>query len=44
MVMSGFYERFSQWVIDFSDMVCGLPEFLLLIGGGLFLFFYSRGV
>ena len=42
--MSGFYERFSQWVIDFSDMVCGLPEFLLLIGGGLFLFFYSRGV
>ena len=34
----------SQWIIAASDAVCGYPEFLLLIGGGLFLFFYSRGI
>lgn len=31
----------SQWIIQLSDIVCGVPEFLLLIGGGLFLFIYS---
>lgn len=31
----------SDWIIAASDAVCNYPEFLLLIGGGLFLFFYS---
>ena len=34
----------SDFIINLSDAVCGYPEFLLLIGGGLFLFIYSGGV
>ncbi len=33
-----------DWIIAVSDAVCGYPEFLLLIGGGLFLFCYSGAV
>ena len=42
--MNDFLESLGQWIIDASDYVCGYPEFLLLIGGGLFLFIYSGAV
>lgn len=42
--MNDFLDSLSQWLIDASDIVCGYPEFLLLIGGGLFLFIYSGAV
>ncbi len=42
--MSDIFSTISQAIIDTSDFVCGVPEFLLLIGGGLFLFFYSGAV
>lgn len=37
-------EKISQWIADVSDAICGYPEFLLLIGGGLILFVLSRGI
>lgn len=37
-------EKISQWIADASDAICGYPEFLLLIGGGLILFILSRGI
>lgn len=37
-------EKIGAWIIAVSDTVCGYPEFLLLIGGGLFLFIYSGAV
>ena len=37
-------QALSQWIADVSDAICGYPEFLLLIGGGLILFVFSRGV
>lgn len=37
-------EKIGAWIIAVSDAVCGYPEFLLLIGGGLFLFIYSGAV
>lgn len=42
--MNDFFSTISQAIIDTSDFVCGVPEFLLLIGGGLFLFIYSGAV
>ncbi len=42
--MNEFLDSVSQWLIDAADVVCGYPEFLLLIGGGLFLFVYSGAV
>ena len=42
--MTEFLDRVSDWLINAADVVCGYPEFLLLIGGGLFLFFYSGAV
>ncbi len=42
--MEEAFASFSESVIALSDAVCGIPEFLLLIGGGLFLFCYSGGV
>ncbi len=42
--MNNFTDTLSNWIISLSDAICGYPEFLLLIGGGLFLFCYSRGV
>lgn len=42
--MQNILNALSDWVIATSDFVCGIPEFLLLIGGGLFLFIYSGGV
>lgn len=42
--MNDFLESLGQWIINASDYVCGYPEFLLLIGGGLFLFIYSGAV
>ena len=35
------FERISEAFIKFSDMLCTYPEFVLLIGGGLFFLFYS---
>ena len=37
-------DKLCDWIIAVSDVVCGYPEFLLLIGGGLFLFCYSGAV
>ena len=42
--MNGLFDKLSELIIAVSDAVCGWPEFLLLIGGGLFLFVYSGGV
>lgn len=39
--MNEFLNTLSKWIIDAGDFVCGVPEFLLLIGGGLFLFIFS---
>ena len=37
-------DKIGQWIISAGDALCGYPEFLLLIGGGLFFFIYSGGV
>lgn len=42
--MNDFLNSLSNWIITASDVVCGYPEFLLLIGGGLFLFIYSGAI
>ena len=42
--MNEFLNNISDWIVAASDHVCGSPEFLLLIGGGIFLFFYSGAV
>lgn len=42
--MKEILDAISEWLIVVSDTVCNYPEFLLLIGGGLYLFIYSRGV
>ncbi len=34
-------ESLGRIITDVADTICGYPLFLLLIGGGLFLFFYS---
>ncbi|MFA6880040.1 MAG: amino acid carrier protein, partial [Bacteroidales bacterium] len=36
-----FLNGISDWIIKISDAVCNYPEFLLLIGGGLFFLVYS---
>ena len=43
-MINDFLNHLSQAIIAVSDAVCGYPEFLLLIGGGLFLFCYSGAV
>ena len=42
--MYSLLDTLSQGITTVSDFVCGYPLFLLLIGGGLFLFFYSGAV
>ena len=42
--MTTFFERLTAGITNFSDFICGYPMFLLLIGGGLILFCYSRAV
>ena len=42
--MNEFLNNISDRIVAASDHVCGYPEFLLLIGGGIFLFFYSGAV
>ena len=39
-----FLEQLGKEIIGVSDFLCGYPEFVLLIGGGLFLFFYSGAI
>ncbi len=34
----------GDWIVNAGDIICGYPEFFLLIGGGLFLFIYSGAV
>ena len=34
----------SDFIINLSNLICGYPLFVWLIGGGLFLFCYSRAV
>ena len=34
----------KDFISQASDLICGYPLFIVLIGGGLFLFFYSRMV
>src|SRR5574344_2578542 len=36
-----FLDGISEWIMKISDAVCNYPEFLLLIGGGLFFLVYS---
>ena len=42
--MENILTELSNWIVDVSDIVCGYPEFFLLIGGGLFLFLFSGAV
>lgn len=42
--MTEILDTLGEWIIKISDIVCGYPEFILLIGGGLLLFFYSGGL
>lgn len=37
-------DTIGQWIINVGDTLCGYPEFLLLIGGGLFFFINSGAV
>lgn len=39
--MNTYVNTLGQFIVDFTDFVCGYPLFILLIGGGLFLFLYS---
>ncbi len=42
--MTEFFNKIGDAIIATADMLCDYPEFLLLIGGGLFLFIFSRAV
>ena len=39
-----FLQQIRDGIIAFSDFICGYPLFVLLIGGGLFLFIYSKAL
>lgn len=39
-----FLQQIRDGIIAFSDFICGYPLFVLLIGGGLFLFTYSKAL
>lgn len=38
------FDRLTDILTSIADFVCGYPLFIVLIGGGLFLMIYSRGV
>ena len=42
--MNGILDSIGSAITTVSDFVCGYPLFILLIGGGLFLLFYSGAV
>ena len=42
--MSDIFNKIGEAIITVADTLCEYPEFILLIGGGLFLFFYSGAV
>ena len=42
--MTDFFNKIGDAIIATADALCEYPEFILLIGGGLFLFIYSRAV
>lgn len=39
--INSVFETMGQWLTTVADALCGYPLFVLLIGGGLFLFCYS---
>lgn len=39
--MNGIFESISSALVNLSDLICGYPLFILLIGGGLFFLVYS---
>ena len=42
--MGDFFNQLGKNIINISDTLCTYPEFILLIGGGLFLFFFSGAI
>ena len=42
--MTEFLNALSEGITSLSDFICGIPLFVLLIGGGLILFCYSGAV
>lgn len=42
MIPIPLWHQLADAIIKLSDTLCNYPEFLLLIGGGLFFLFYSR--
>lgn len=43
-MISSALQALSDFIIAASDFLCGYPLFVLLIGGGLFLFCYSKAL
>ncbi len=41
LFISSILDTMGQWLTTVADALCGYPLFVLLIGGGLFLFCYS---
>ena len=39
--MGNFFEGIGNAIVWLSNLICGYPLFLLLIGGGLFFLIYS---
>ena len=42
--MSDIFNKIGEAIIAIADALCEYPEFILLIGGGLFLFIYSGAI
>ncbi len=42
--MTNFWNSVGEWVVTISDLICGYPLFILLIGGGIFFLIYSNFV
>ncbi len=42
--MTDLFSLIKDYIVAFSDFICGYPLFFWLIGGGLFLFIYSGAI
>ena len=42
--MTDFFSILKDYIVTFSDFICGYPLFIWLIGGGLILFIYSGAI
>lgn len=42
--MTDLFSLTKDYIVAFSDFICGYPLFIWLIGGGLFLFIYSGAI